>query len=110
MQSTPDNRTFHALRKHIDQLLGAGAVITSRDPVTIVSAGETLKVKQGMLVGYLEILDMTEPVADHEWPEALHQMAADLCLRQLDRAIEALDRGGEPGEAHLAANDSSIVG
>lgn len=111
MESTAqDKRTLHALRKHIDELLDAGANITARDPVTIVSAGETLRVKQGMLVGYLELLDMIESVADHEWPDALRQMAADLCIRQLDQAIEALSRDGEAAQMQLADNDHSIIG
>ena len=63
-----------------------------------------------MLVGYSHILDMIEPVADHEWPEALRQTAVDLCIKQLDQAIEALNRGSATAEAHVAANDSSIIG
>lgn len=110
MDSTRDKRALHALRKHIDGLLDAGAVITSRDPLTVLSAGETLKVKHGMLVGYTDILDMIEPVTDHEWPESLRQMAVDLCVKQLDQAIEALNRSSATAKAHLAANDSSITG
>ncbi|WP_417776093.1 hypothetical protein [Stutzerimonas xanthomarina] len=110
MKSTQDKRVLHALREHIDELLNAGAVISSRDPLTIVTAGETLKVKHGMLVGFSQILDMIEPVADHEWPEALRQMAVDLCIKQLDQAIEALSRGNATAETHLAADNSFISG
>ena len=110
MDSTRDKRALHALRKHIDGLLDAGAVITSRDPLTVLSAGETLKVKHGMLVGYTDILALIEPVTDHEWPESLRQMAVDLCVKQLDQAIEALNRSSVIAEVHVAANASSITG
>lgn len=66
MDQLEDKRTFHALRTHIDELLTAGAVITSRNPVTIHSAGETMKVRHGMLVGYLDRLNRLPPVADHD--------------------------------------------
>ncbi len=108
MNRREDKRTLHALRKHIDELLATGAVITSRDPVTILSAGETLKVKHGMLIGYSGFLDMVEPVTDHEWPAALRQMAIDLCIKQLDQAIEALEGRRLPAELAPAVNDSSI--
>lgn len=108
MEQQRDKRSFHALRKHVDELLAAGAVITSRDPVTIVSAGETLKVKHGMLVGYSRFLDMVEPITDHEWPDALRQMAIDLCIKQLDHAIEALERDCASAE-QPAANDDEIA-
>nr|WP_217474978.1 hypothetical protein [Stutzerimonas stutzeri] len=108
MSSRQDKRRLHALRKHIDELLAAGATITSRDPVTIVSAGETLKVKHGMLVGYSGFLDMVEPTADHEWPDALRQMAIDLCIKQLDQAIEALQRDQPSTRQEPAANDGSV--
>ncbi len=110
MESTRDSRVLHALREHIDKLLNAGAVISSREPLTIVAAGETLKVKHGMLVGFSQILDMIEPVADHEWPDALRQMAVDLCIKQLDQAIEALSRSNAITETHLVGDDSSISG
>lgn len=110
MRSARDKRVLHTLRKQVDALLNVGAVIVSRDPLTVVTAGETLKMKHGTLVGYAQILDMTEPVADHEWPEVLRQMAIDLCIKQLDQAIEALNNVSAPAEAHLAANDCAITG
>ena len=110
MKSAQDKRVLHTLRKQVDALLDVGAVITSTDPLTIVTAGETLKMKHGTLVGYSQILDLIEPVADHEWPEALRQMAIDLCIKQLDQAIEALNNGTALAETQLAANDSAITG
>lgn len=104
MTQRQDQRALHALRKHIDDLIGAGAVIVSRDPITISSAGETLKVKQGMLVSYSGFLDMIEPVADHDWPDALRQMAIDLCIKQLDEAIQSLS--STAAQVATAANDS----
>jgi len=110
LKSAQDKRVLHTLRKQVDALLDVGAVITSTDPLTIVTAGETLTMKHGTLVGYSQILDLIEPVADHEWPEALRQMAIDFCIKQLDQAIEALNNGTAPAETQLAANDSAIIG
>lgn len=106
MERRQDKRTLHSLRKHIDDLLSAGATITARDPVTILADGKTMKVKHGMLVGYSDFLDLVEPIIDHEWPDALRQMAADLCLKQLDQAVSALEGNTvSTGPSH-AANDS----
>ncbi|AHL76515.1 hypothetical protein CH92_15995 [Stutzerimonas stutzeri] len=106
MEEQQDKRTFHALRKHIDEMLGAGATIVSRDPVTLLRDGQTLKVKHGMLVGYSALLDLVEPVSDHEWPDALRQMAIDLCIQQLDEAIRALEGKSVPARLGHSANDS----
>ena len=106
MEREHDKRTLHALRKHIDNLLAAGALITARDPVTILADGKTLKIKHGMLVGYSGFLDMVEPIVDHEWPDALRQMAIDLCLQQLDQAINALENNPVSTGLSHAANDS----
>jgi hypothetical protein len=58
-----------------------------------------------MLVGYSDFLDLVEPIIDHEWPDALRQMAIDLCLKQLDQAISALEGNTfSIGSSH-AAND-----
>ncbi|MCQ4308777.1 hypothetical protein NA645_12360 [Pseudomonas stutzeri] len=91
MEQQRDKRTLHSLRKHIDELLAAGATIIARDPVTLVSDGQTLKVKHGMLIGHSGLLDLVEPLTDHQWPDALRQMAIDLCIQQLDEAIRALE-------------------
>ncbi len=91
MEWQQDKRRLHALRKHIDDLLAAGATIVARDPVTLVSDGQTLRVKHGMLVGHSGLLDLVEPLTDHQWPNALRQMAIDLCIQQLDDAIRALE-------------------
>ncbi|MCQ4314136.1 hypothetical protein D7241_01880 [Stutzerimonas sp. VN223-3] len=106
MEQQPDKRTLHALRKHIDELLAAGAMITARDPVTILADGKNLMVEHGMLVGYSSFLDLVEPIVDHEWPDALRQMAIDLCLQQLDQAINALENNPVSSELSHAANDS----
>ncbi len=84
-----EKRTLHALRKHIDALLASGAVITQRDPLTLLDGGQVLRVKHGMLIAYYKSLALIEPTTDGEWPESLREMAADLCCRQLDDAIEA---------------------
>jgi hypothetical protein len=104
MDQQQDNRTLHALRKHIDELLCDGASIVGRDPLTLLCEGQTLKVKQGMLLGYSGLLDLVEPVSDHEWPDALRQMAVDLCIQQLDEAVRGLD-GAAPVGAERPAND-----
>lgn len=92
MEQRKDKRTLYALRKHIDGLLVDGAVITGRDPVTIVSAGETMRVQHGMLISYTGLAEMIKPFSDHEWPNALRQMASDMCTKQLEQTIEALER------------------
>lgn len=102
----PDNRKLHALRRHIDDLLAGGATILARDPLTLLCEGQTLKVRHGMLVGYSGLLDMVGPITDHEWPEALRQMAADLCVKQLDEAIRQLQRTPTPVDLGSSANDS----
>ena len=91
MNQQQDNRILHALRKHIDELLCDGATIVGRDPLTLLYEGQSLKVKQGMLLGYSGLLDLVDPVSDHEWPDALRQMAVDLCIEQLDEAVRGLD-------------------
>lgn len=48
MQS--DKRQFHGLRAHLNALLAAGAVITSREPVRLAHAGRTYTVIHGMLL------------------------------------------------------------
>ena len=87
-------------------MLAAGALITARDPVTILTDGKILKIQHGMLVGYSGFVDMVEPIVDHEWPDALRQMAIDLCLQQLDQAISALKNNPVSTELSHAANDS----
>lgn len=96
MDRRKDKRSLYALRKHIDDLLVAGAVITARDPVTIVSAGETMRVQHGMLISYTGLADLVKPVSDHVWPDALRKMASDLCIKQLEQAIASLERNSRP--------------
>ena len=102
----PDNRKLHALRRHIDELLASGAAIVARDPLTLLCDGQTLRVKQGMLVGYAGLLDLVGPITDHEWPDALRKMAADLCIKQLDEAIRQLQATPTPVDLGCSANDS----
>ncbi|KJH80621.1 hypothetical protein MCB86_16250 [Pseudomonas sp. KSR10] len=106
MEEQQDKRTLHALRKHVDEMLAAGATIVSRDPVTLLRDGQTLKIRHGMLVGYSALLDLVEPISDHEWPDALRQMAIDLCIQQLDEAIRALEDKSAPARLGHSANDS----
>lgn len=93
-----DKRKLHSLRKHIDKLLASGATIVQRAPLTLHHEGQTHRVEHGMLVSHSEMLDLVDPIADHEWPEALRKMAAELCLRQLDQALRATveDVGNQP--------------
>ncbi len=86
-----DKRKLHALRRHIDALLANGALMTKRDPLTLLHAGQSLRVKHGMLVGYYEVPELIEPIADHDWPDTLRQLAADICMRQLDEALKEID-------------------
>lgn len=55
-----DKRQFHALRKHIEELLSSGAVITERNPLTLSQAGHTLRVKHGMVVSFHALPDAFE--------------------------------------------------
>lgn len=106
MDESQDVRQFHALRQHIDELLAGGAVITARDPVTLLLDGQTLRVKQGMLISHSGFLDLVEPARDHEWPAALRQMAIELCVKHLDEAIKAFETGEGPALSGPSANDS----
>lgn len=101
-----DKRKLHALRKHIDSLLADGAAISSREPLTLTHAGQTLRVKYGMLVGHYQLPDMVEPIIDHEWPDTLRQIAAGICMRQLDKALQALDL---PKESALANSQTASI-
>jgi len=84
-----EKRKLHALRKHIDELLANGAVIKQRDPLTLIDGGQVLLVNHGMLICHRKPLAMTEPAKDHERTNALREIAADVCRRQLDEALEA---------------------
>ncbi|WP_019341169.1 hypothetical protein [Stutzerimonas stutzeri] len=91
-----EKRKLHALRKHLDALLASGAVITQRDPLTLLDGGQVLRVEHGMLIAYYKSLGMIEPATDGKWPESLRELAADLCCRQLDDAIEAAVEDNPP--------------
>lgn len=62
MNEQHELRRFHSLRKHVDELLSEGAVITDRDPTTLLCEGQALKARHGMLVGHADINDMYEPL------------------------------------------------
>lgn len=62
MEQQPEKRRLHALRKHVDELLAAGAVIVSRDPVTLLCNGQRLKIRLGMLIGYSALPDLVPPL------------------------------------------------
>lgn len=47
-----EQRQFHALRAHIDQLLKDGASIVSREPLTLQISGNLYRVRHGMLIGH----------------------------------------------------------
>lgn len=51
MSEHKDLRRYPSLRKHVDELLAEGAVITDRDPTTLIADGQALKARCGMLVG-----------------------------------------------------------
>ncbi|AHL74970.1 hypothetical protein CH92_07595 [Stutzerimonas stutzeri] len=60
-----DKRQFHALRKHIEELLTSGAVITARNPLTLSQAGQTSRVRHGMLVSFHVQPDISERSVGH---------------------------------------------
>ena len=45
-----DQRKFHGLRAHVDQLLNEGWYIASRRPLTLKRGAECLQHRQGMLL------------------------------------------------------------
>ncbi|BBP82344.1 hypothetical protein thsps21_18400 [Pseudomonas sp. No.21] len=47
-----EQRTFLALRAHIDELLRDGARIISRDPLTLKVSGHLYRVNCGMLISH----------------------------------------------------------
>ena len=95
-----EKRKLHALRKHIDTLLASGAVITQRDPLILLDGSQVLQVEHGMLISFYKSRALIEPTINHEWPESLREMAADLCRRQLDEALDA-ELGGNPQSSAL---------
>ncbi|KFX71279.1 hypothetical protein TMS3_0104970 [Pseudomonas taeanensis MS-3] len=51
MESTKaEQRQYHAMRAHIDQLLAKGWSISGRDPLRLESAGHSCIVRHGMLI------------------------------------------------------------
>ena len=48
-------RQYHQLRTHIDRMLGSGAVIAERMPLTIRRGDQLFRVSCGMLIGELEL-------------------------------------------------------
>lgn len=62
MNEQHELRRFTSLRKHVDELLCEGAVITARDPTTLLFEGQALKARHGMLVGDADINDSSTPI------------------------------------------------
>ncbi len=50
-------RQYHQLRTHIDHMLGSGAVIAERAPLTIRRGDQLFRVSCGMLISELELAD-----------------------------------------------------
>ena len=85
-----ERRVFHALRDHIDCLLAAGASLIGRDPVQLSLQGRTLTVQHGMLLNENGHQDLIETLAVLQWSnKRTRDLAIDICIRQLDHAIEA---------------------
>nr|WP_234461714.1 hypothetical protein [Stutzerimonas stutzeri] len=79
---------MHALRDHVDCLLAAGASLVGRDPVQLSFQGRTLTVQHGMLVNESGHQDLIETLAELEWTnKRTRDLAIDICIRQLDQAI-----------------------
>ncbi|MCQ4259140.1 hypothetical protein [Stutzerimonas stutzeri] len=64
MNEQHELRRFTSLRKHVDELLSEGAVITDRDPTTLVFEGQALKARHGMLVGHADTDEASKPARD----------------------------------------------
>ena len=62
MNEQHELRRYHSLRKHVDELLSEGAVITERDPTTLLCDGQALKARHGMLIGHTDNDDASEPL------------------------------------------------
>lgn len=102
MEQQQDKRTLHFLRKHIDELFAGGATMVARDPVTLLYEGQTLRVKQGMLVGYSGLLDLIEVVSDAEWRDAQQQLYG----QELDEAVRSLEGQSGPDGMGQPVSDS----
>jgi len=90
MAAPPDDRRhLHALRAHIDALLGKGASLVGRAPVRLSIDGQTLVVQHGMLVSEHNPHELIETLANIEWPtEQQRNQALELCLHHLTQALE----------------------
>lgn len=102
MEQQQDKRTLHFLRKHIDELFADGATVVARDPVTLLYKGQTLRIKQGMLVGYSGLLDLIEVISDDEWRDAQHQ----LYVAEPDEPSPALEGPSAPEGTRRPISDS----
>ncbi len=63
MNEQHEMRRFPSLRKHVDEMLSEGAVITARDPTTLVFEGQALEASCGMLIGAADVGDSSEPMS-----------------------------------------------
>lgn len=68
MNEQHELRRFHSLRKHVDELLSGGAVITDRDPTTLLCDGQALKARHGMLVGHTDVDEASELLHGNDEP------------------------------------------
>ncbi|WP_181295268.1 hypothetical protein [Pseudomonas sp. Q2-TVG4-2] len=50
-------RQYHQLRTHIERMLGSGAVIAKRAPLTIRRGDQLFRVSWGMLISELTLVD-----------------------------------------------------
>lgn len=85
-----ERRSLHALREHIDCLLARGAVISSREPLRLQLHGRMLLVEHGMLIAEQGALDLIRMLATMDWDSGQRDRIIDMCLKQLDQAIEQL--------------------
>lgn len=104
-ETRDEKRKLHALRKHIDEMLAAGAVIEKREPLTLSHSGQKIHVKHGILVSYVELPEL---VASQQCSDSLRQIAVNICLQQLNDALTATAAHTEQ-PACLQTADGSVM-
>ncbi|MFC3607300.1 hypothetical protein [Stutzerimonas tarimensis] len=62
-----EQRQFHALRAHVDEMVACGASIDGRDPLRLTYAGVPHWVEQGMLISDLGATLEMEGFAHDAW-------------------------------------------
>jgi len=92
-----ERRENHGLRRQVDCLLGAGASLTGRDPISIAFHDCTITVRNGKLFSENGLRGLVAVIAEHVWPcRESRNPAIDICLGQLDTCKDELARPGEP--------------